>query len=165
MNQNTKQIARAITLLATTATGFAAIITNSTVAIANTQSNPAITVSESQRFVIYTMPENGYANLQSETQNDTDIRDVTRSVLRAVPDEYDFVMIVGKPMYNRSKEFGSSGQLQGVIHLPARSGIQGGPSLHEFTHRWANDYLPSSNGGHWDSRAYMDSLAVSMVVH
>jgi hypothetical protein len=178
MKHTRHRIARAITLAILTVTGFAVTIASSTVASAstqsNTQSNPAITVSDSQRFVIYTMPETAYANLQRETQNDTDIRDFTRTVLQTVPDEYDFVLIVGndddvpedlyygqyspvkndtaglgKRLYDRTQEFGSNGHLQGVIHLPARAGIQGGPSLHEFTHRWANDYLPSSNGGHW----------------
>ncbi len=58
---------------------------------------------------------------------------------------------IGKSIYNNTALYGSTGSLQGVIHLRRKSMIRGGPSLHELAHRWEN-YLhdwPGDGGGHW----------------
>ena len=55
--------------------------------------------------------------------------------------------------------WGSAGKLQGVINFGSNSIysisdrgwsiVADGPTLHELMHRWANDIVPSSYGGHW----------------
>jgi len=46
--------------------------------------------------------------------------------------------------------YGAQTRLRSVMHLPYRSAILNGPSLHEFMHNWANaDFVKTSVGGHW----------------
>ena len=56
---------------------------------------------------------------------------------------------IGKDIYpaNSSDSYGSD-RLLAVMHLTERSGITGGPVLHELMHTWGNDILPGP-GGHW----------------
>ena len=56
---------------------------------------------------------------------------------------------IGQGIYDISANYGSEGRLQGILHFPARNLLRNGPSLHEIVHRWANDILTTSMGGHW----------------
>jgi hypothetical protein len=135
---------------------------------------PNIVVSQSKRFLIYEMDPEAYLRLQTDTDKDTDVQDVTRTIMQVVPDEYDFVFLVanetkapknmyygqhslirngvaglGLPLFDDTRAFGSSGHLQGVIHFTERFGLQEGPALHELMHQWGNAILPSNEPGHW----------------
>jgi hypothetical protein len=50
---------------------------------------------------------------------------------------------IGKPIYDNSKYYGSSGRLKSFIWLPKRSSLKNGPSLHEIMHQWANYLIDS----------------------
>lgn len=56
----------------------------------------------------------------------------------------------GVRVFNSSSAWGSRGRLQAVMHLPDRSSILNGPSLHELFHRWGN-FLSAISGTpyHW----------------
>ena len=111
----------------------------------------------------------------SETQADTEA--MTRRIYASLPDDFDFIFLenneaalrpdaaffglyrparndttgLAQSTFNNANDYGSAGDLQGVIHLTQANGLSGGPSLHELLHRWAN-YLPEINGGdptHW----------------
>ncbi len=67
---------------------------------------------------------------------------------------------IGRSIYSSSSNYGSSGKLQGIMHIPYRSGLMYGPTLHEFMHNWGNYALqtgiydpasgPDNNfDGHW----------------
>ena len=56
---------------------------------------------------------------------------------------------IGTSIFDSTASFGSAGRLQSVIHLAHYSGVEGGPSLHEIAHRWANRIIPTEVGGHW----------------
>lgn len=68
---------------------------------------------------------------------------------------------IGLSTFDNTSAYGSSGKLQGIMHLPYRSGLRSGPALHEFMHNWANFALqtgiydagtgqPNNNySGHW----------------
>ena len=45
---------------------------------------------------------------------------------------------IGTSIYNNGVNYGSSGQLQAVIHLTRRDFLRTGPSLHELMHNWGN---------------------------
>ena len=46
-----------------------------------------------------------------------------------------------------NEEWGSAGELEGVLHFPANDAIRHGPVLHELMHRWANYVVEPF--GHW----------------
>ncbi len=56
--------------------------------------------------------------------------------------------------YDYSADYGSSGKLKFVIHIPY-NGLRSGPTLHEISHHWGNYILDSqftnqqSAGSHW----------------
>jgi hypothetical protein len=56
--------------------------------------------------------------------------------------------------YDYSSDYGSSGKLKFVIHIPY-NGLLAGPTLHEIFHHWGNHILDSqftnqqSAGSHW----------------
>ncbi|NRB37998.1 MAG: hypothetical protein HRU20_05960 [Pseudomonadales bacterium] len=56
---------------------------------------------------------------------------------------------LGWATYDSSADYGSAGQLQGVMHLAKKDALRFGPSLHELAHRWANFALPSRYYSHW----------------
>ncbi|HVU25758.1 MAG TPA: hypothetical protein VHE13_16630 [Opitutus sp.] len=57
---------------------------------------------------------------------------------------------IGLSIYDSGASYGASGKLAQVLHLATKSGLPGGPSLHELLHRWANylDSVPDSSA-HW----------------
>ena len=58
---------------------------------------------------------------------------------------------IGKGLFDSTALYGSSGRLQGAIHLTSTDGLVGGPGLHEIAHNWANSMssVPSTVSGHW----------------
>ena len=93
--------------------------------------------------------------------------DLLRSIYQSLNDDFDFILILSNentsdlkyagmyvaitndvegiyspsfpnPLFDLSASSGSKGRLQGAIHFPVKGGIEGGPSLHEIAHRWAN---------------------------
>jgi hypothetical protein len=48
---------------------------------------------------------------------------------------------LGLDLFDKSYEYGSQGKLKAILHLPAISLIRKGPSLHEFSHMFANYIL------------------------
>ena len=67
---------------------------------------------------------------------------------------------IGQPRFSDATRWGSSGRLQGSVFLTwvEFANLVGGeewrlfrtgPVLHELMHRWANNILPTSFGGHW----------------
>ncbi|BCX46572.1 hypothetical protein HAHE_04800 [Haloferula helveola] len=106
----------------------------------------------------------------------TEARGVAQRVYEHFQDDFDFIMIasnqasvpggsyygrfynarndiggIGKSTFDSTALFGSSGQLQGAIHLTSTGGLIGGPSLHELAHNWGNSMasVPTAVGGHW----------------
>lgn len=111
--------------------------------------------------------------------------DVTKKVYQYMKDDFDFIFFIsnedelpatvpyygkfayvsnniqgiGQSIFDHTGSFGSAGKLQGVMHIPYRSGLRYGPSLHEFMHNWGNNALqtgiytqdgPINNySGHW----------------
>ena len=66
---------------------------------------------------------------------------------------------IGKPILS-NHDWGSPGQLQGVVVFSSRSFhpinqpdgrsiLREGPTLHEIMHKWANFVVPSTTGPHW----------------
>lgn len=72
---------------------------------------------------------------------------------------------IGKSLFDVSDLYGSLGALQSAIHLPSISGLRGGPSLHEFVHRWGVSLPDISGSSHWGSRAPADSSVASNPEH
>ncbi len=67
---------------------------------------------------------------------------------------------IGQPIFSDATKWGSSGRLQGRVFLTWVEFadlvwgeewrlFRTGPVLHELMHRWANNILPTSYGGHW----------------
>ena len=63
---------------------------------------------------------------------------------------------IGQPTFTNNDRWGSAGKLLGVLDFGSyaiynnrRSILFEGPTLHELMHRWANDIVPTSYGGHW----------------
>lgn len=106
----------------------------------------------------------------------SEARSVTERVYEHLSDEFDFIIIaskqasvpsgsyygrfynaqnnitgIGKGIFDSTKLFGSSGKLQGAIHLTSTGGLSSGPSLHELAHNWGNSMtsVPTDIGGHW----------------
>ena len=52
---------------------------------------------------------------------------------------------IGKSIYDNSADYGSSGKLKSVMHLPGLNFLKNGPSLHEIAHNWANSALETHN--------------------
>ena len=58
---------------------------------------------------------------------------------------------IGQSLFDASATYGSSGRLKGIVHMASRRAIDGGWSLHEFGHNWANNLsLIPSVSHHWD---------------
>lgn len=61
----------------------------------------------------------------------------------------------GKSIHSRTREVGSEGRLNAIIHFPYNSALLRGPSLHEIMHSWANYAIPTVVRSHWGfSSAY-----------
>jgi hypothetical protein len=102
-------------------------------------------------------------------------QDITKQLYQYFKDDFDFIFLVtnetnmspnitymgvnlgvkndtqglGANIYDNTKDFGSAGRLQNVLHFPARRLLKNGPSLHEIAHRWGNNILPTSMSDHW----------------
>ncbi len=65
---------------------------------------------------------------------------------------------IGKRQFSVAGEFGSSGRLKGVIHLPWRKYLVLTPLLHELMHMWANYAVETVDRSHlsytWGPRAF-----------
>jgi len=104
----------------------------------------------------------------------TQVRAITSLLYQHVGDVFDFILLtnnqnesdsyagrfynaknetegIGRSLFDGTEFFGSSGTLQGAIHLPTLSALRGGPSLHELCHNWGNSMssIPSVRSGHW----------------
>jgi len=101
--------------------------------------------------------------------------EVAKTLYQKLKDEFDFIMVVsnqpnplgeyfgtfyqakstvqgvGQDLFDTTSDYGSSGKLQGVIHLPFLRGLSTGPSLHELMHNWGNSMrsIPSTVAAHW----------------
>ncbi|MDM8522642.1 choice-of-anchor D domain-containing protein [Desulfococcaceae bacterium HSG8] len=56
---------------------------------------------------------------------------------------------IGYSLYDYTEPGGSSGSLRSIIHMPYRTGLDNGPSLHELLHTWANSIVETSMQSHW----------------
>ena len=94
-----------------------------------------------------------------------------RDIYKKFPDKYDFIFLIlnenekpsninyygkligvsnniegiGINIYDNSADYGSSGKLKSVMHLPGLNFLKNGPSLHEIAHNWANFALETHN--------------------
>lgn len=139
------------------------------------------TVSSTGNFIVIEVDSALHRTLREAGSNTNNILKAIRSVSTAAlshfDDQFDFVVLthnasrslpdatylgihfrasntvsgIGRPLTSQAGTFGSAGNLQSVIHLPVRSGLRGGPSLHEFMHRWGNSLqsLRGDREGHW----------------
>ena len=104
---------------------------------------------------------------------DLSLQQIVNMFYEEMEDVFDFVMIVSnlRPGEDRTRiysgksskvsnevegiglegfvreEWGSAGELEGVLHFPANDLIRHGPVLHELMHRWANYVVEPV--GHW----------------
>ena len=89
---------------------------------------------------------------------------VSGAEVRNIPYSYTAVTNevrgIGQPIFSDATRWGSSGRLQGSVFLTWVEFadlvwgeewrlFRTGPILHELMHRWANNVLPTSFGGHW----------------
>jgi len=108
--------------------------------------------------------------------SNSQMQGITSKVYSHLKDDFDFIIVasnqrdvqaasysgtffnvkndiggIGKGNFDNTSLYGSSGRLQGAIHLISTDGLTGGPSLHEIAHHWANSMrsVPTAVGGHW----------------
>jgi len=107
---------------------------------------------------------------------------ITHTLYRHFKDDYDFIFLItnnkehpksvsysgvfmkikndvegiGTALYNHSDQYGSEGNLKGIMHFAYRGAVLRGPTLHEISHYWANKFRVgyTQNGG-VDYNSYM----------
>ncbi len=130
----------------------------------------------SGRLASLEVPSALYDSVTHSGATSTTITKLSRIIYEQLRDEFDFIVLISNEdrfpagarysgihfgakndiaglnqgIFNLGSSFGSGGRLQSVIHLVQKSGLRGGPSLHELVHRWANSgFVPTSVAGHW----------------
>jgi len=114
--------------------------------------------------------------------NSTYLTKITNTLYNHFKDDYDFIFLItnnkerpksvtysgvflkvkndvegiGAPLYSHSDQYGSSGNLKGIMHFAYRGAILRGPTLHEISHYWANKFkVGYTDKGTIDSNSYV----------
>ena len=140
-----------------------------------TNTDYTFSVSDSGNVAHLQIPTTEYTNWAHGNQTFADRTNMTRRIFDHLEDDFDFILLVndensllggphgvhypvrndieglGKSIFDSTATYGSAENLQSLIHLGQKSGLIGGPSLHELCHRWANSLasMPTEVGGHW----------------
>ncbi len=107
---------------------------------------------------------------------------ITQTLYRNFKDDYDFIFLItnnkeqpssvsysgvfmkvkndvegiGTVLYNHSDQYGSTGNLKGIMHFAYRGAVLRGPTLHEISHYWANKFrVGYTDTGAIDYTTYM----------
>lgn len=145
-------------------------------------------INEERSFVNFILTESVYNSFLNPDQYG-DFSIVSKKVYEYFDDEFDFIFIIsnesskpeglyhgvtypvqnaikgiGTHIFNRTRNYGSSGKLKSIIHLPANTYIKDGPFLHEVIHYWGNnDFIETSIGGHWGYSSVGGQLEVGLI--
>lgn len=146
-------------------------VTLPTITIEPSQNQLASLVLDSTDFAFWN------ATSINSIEGQAALKNLTQLVYNQFNDEFDFITVVmnnelvppgmptgeythikndvtgiGLPLSDKTTDFHSAGQLQGISFLYRRAYLSTstyGPILHEMAHRWANWIVPTSRGGHW----------------
>ena len=135
------------------------VITNATYTLIVNNSNRVV------QLLLSTNEFNIFAKVGYPTT--ADVRNLTTRIYTHFNDQFDFLIFIsdqdtvpsgkyfglyfeakndiagiGYRIFDSTAYYGSTGALQGTIHLTAKNGLKGGPSLHEICHRWWRPSVP-----------------------
>ncbi|MBN1672261.1 MAG: hypothetical protein JXR37_14570 [Kiritimatiellae bacterium] len=140
-----------------------------------TNADYSLCLHESGRVAMVKLSEAEYNVWSYGNQTYADRTNMTHRLYAHFQDLFDFVILInnedtllggsygthysvrndtdglGKTLFDYTAYYGSAGALLSLVYLGKKSGLTGGPSLHEFCHRWANSLasVPTENSGHW----------------
>ncbi|MGA2408016.1 MAG: BACON domain-containing protein, partial [Bacteroidales bacterium] len=131
-----------------------------------------ITIHSNQRVISLEMTPMEYSNWinNDEFSQIAPMATLTREIYQKFDDEFDFIFFVlnednvpisipysgkcvpasnhitgiGRAIMDNTSNYGSSGRLKSIIHLPEKTFILYGPALHELMHTWANFGIQTS---------------------
>ena len=141
-----------------------------------TNANYTLIVNNSNRVVQLLLSTNEF-NIFAKVGYPTtaDVRNLTTRIYTHFNDQFDFLIFIsdqdtvpsgkyfglyfeakndiagiGYRIFDSTAYYGSTGTLQGSIHLTSKNGLKGGPSLHEICHRWGGHLArPADGTSHW----------------
>ncbi len=141
-----------------------------------TNANYTLIVNNSNRVVQLVLSTNEFNTFAKVGYPSTaDVRNLTTRIYTHFNDQFDFLILIsdqdtvpsgkyfglyfeakndiagiGYRMFDSTAYYGSTGTLQGTIHLTSKNGLKGGPSLHEICHRWGGHLArPADGTSHW----------------
>jgi Secretion system C-terminal sorting domain/Viral BACON domain/Putative binding domain, N-terminal len=131
-----------------------------------------ITIHPNQRVISLEMTPTEYSNWinNDEFSQVAPMAILVREIYQKFNDEFDFIFFVlnednvpstipysgkcisasnhitgiGRSIMDNTSNYGSSGRLKSIIHLPQKTFILYGPALHELMHTWANFGIKTS---------------------
>ncbi|MEN9575806.1 MAG: hypothetical protein RL514_3661 [Verrucomicrobiota bacterium] len=141
-----------------------------------TNADYTLIVNDSNRVVQLILPTNEidtFAKVGFPTT--ADVRNLTTRIYTHFNDLFDFLILIsdqdtvpsgkyfglyfeakndiagiGYRQFDSTAYYGSTGALQGTIHLTSKNALKGGPSLHELCHRWGGHLVrPADGTSHW----------------
>lgn len=170
-------------VIATMAMAFAIVAASSREIAATTfvggGADYSLSISDGERVAVMELTHSAYEMWALGDTSSTPSFELTNRIYNHFEDAFDFIVFasnesstrsgaaysgryfgvqndtpgISVSFFDRTGLYGSAGALQGAIHLTTKSGLRGGPSLHEFMHRWANflESIPPGApvGPHW----------------